>query len=261
MTSDERTLESERLRVEAMIATPSKRNLNRPRENTGFVRPRNASTMILIDGPASDPKVLMGKRNKALKFMPGALVFPGGSVDRGDGSVPCCNELHPKTAKRLKENMRGRPTPRGVRALALAAVRETAEESGLLLGKPGDFAHPKEDWEPFRKFSVVPALNEIRLFARAITPPDLSRRFDTWFFVARKSAIAFEPEGGFYPSGELEDLQWISPHDAIQQNTREITRIMLVELMKRLEKDTDLSASYPAPYYFANRGVFQRKII
>ena len=217
--------------------------------------------MILVDGPSNDPLVLMGKRNRSLKFMPGALVFPGGSVDRSDGSVPCRKDLHPETVTRLHRNMRGRPTSRGARALALAAIRETAEESGLLIGDTGKFQHSHNDWESFRRNNVIPTLDHIRLFGRAITPPDLSRRFDTWFFIARKSAIGFEPKNGFDPSGELEELQWISPHDAIRESTREITRIMLVELMNRLEIDSGLSVSYPAPYYFSNRGIFQRQLI
>ena len=248
--------------IEAMIANPTNRDLKgRVRENTGYVRPRNAATIILVDGPSNDPKVLMGKRNKALKFMPGALVFPGGSIDRNDGSVPAHDVLSRQTDKRLQSNMRGKSTSRGARALAIAAIRETAEESGLLLGKPGEFTYPHIDWEPFRQRKIVPSLCDIRLFARAVTPPDLARRFDTWFFVVRKSAVGHIPEGGFAPSGELEELQWIRPQNAITHNTREITRIMLVELLNRLRDDPELADDYPAPYYHATRGNFQRSII
>ncbi len=44
------------------------------------------------------------------------------------------------------------------------------------------------------------------------------------------------PAEGFISSGELEDLQWIRPQDAIRSDTREITRVILVELMNRLKK-------------------------
>ncbi len=248
--------------IEAMIANPTKRDLKgRVRENTGYVKPRNAATIILVDGPPDDPKVLMGKRNKALKFMPGALVFPGGSIDRNDGSVPSNDSLSPQTDVRLQSNMRGKSTTRGARALAIAAIRETAEESGLLLGEAGKFNYSHPDWELFQQNNIVPSLSGIRLFARAVTPPDLARRFDTWFFVVRKSAIAHTPKGGFAPSGELEELQWISPHKAVSENTREITRIMLVELLNRLREDPDLSDDYPSPYYHAIRGKFQRSVI
>ena len=80
-----------------------------------------------------DPKVLMGRRHLRHKFMPGFFVFPGGRVDRTDGSLPSLDELHPRITKRIISNC-PRPTLRKTRALALACLRETYEETGLLLG-------------------------------------------------------------------------------------------------------------------------------
>lgn len=255
-------LASEVGRIETMINSPEVRNMrNRNRETQGYVRPRNASTMILLDGPTDNPLVLMGKRNKNLKFMPGALVFPGGSVDRFDGSVPSSSELSEITKSRLVSAMRARPTERGARALGIAAVREVAEESGLLIGKPGQFNCDHEHWGDFKDKEIVPSLSGLRLFSRAITPPGMARRFDTWFFIAHKSEVGFEPEDGFAPDGELEDLQWIRPEEAIQENTREITRVMLVELIQRLRQDTLLSDQYPAPYYHTKGSRFHKSEI
>ena len=157
--------------------------------------------------------------------------------------------------------MRGRPSVRGARALGMAAIREVAEESGLLIGTRGRFESDNKAWKDFSKNEVVPNLSGLRLFARAITPPGMARRFDTFFFLANKSCVAHVPVGGFEPDGELEELQWIRPEDAIEQNTREITRVMLVELMTRLDRDRGFSDDYPAPYYF-NRGMrFHKKEI
>ena len=243
-------LESEVERIETMINSPEVREMrNRTRETQGYVRPRNAATMILIDGSVDNPKVLMGKRNKKLKFMPGALVFPGGSVDRFDGSVPATGELTDTTANRLREAMRGRPTERGARALGIAAIREVSEESGLLIGKNGAFSSTHEHWQDFHRQQIMPDLSGLRLFARAVTPPGMARRFDTWFFLAHAAEVGFTPKGGFSPDGELEALQWIEPEKAIGENTREITRVMLVELIRRLREDRELSDTYPAPYY------------
>ena len=97
MTTDKPNAElgKEVERIETMINSPDVRDLrSRARESSGYIRPKNASTLILLDGPANDPLILMGKRNKNLKFMPGALVFPGGSVDRFDGSVPALSLIH-----------------------------------------------------------------------------------------------------------------------------------------------------------------------
>ena len=254
-----RDLSGEVDRIEQMINSPEVRDMRKKTlTHSGYIRPRNASTMILLDGPKDDPKILMGKRNKNLKFMPGALVFPGGSVDPGDGSVPATDELTETTRNRLIASMRGRPTPRGARALAMAAIREVAEESGVLIGKPGDFNHAHEHWADFREAGIVPSLSGLRLFSRAITPPGMPRRFDTWFFLAHKSEVGFVPEGGFAPDGELEGLQWIRPEEAIVQNTRDITRVMLVELINRLKADVDLFDGYPAPYYFTRGSKFRR---
>lgn len=260
--ADKQSLDSEVSRIEGMINSDKAREFRtKTRKEYDYIKPKNASTMILIDGPKNDPVILMGKRNKKLKFMPGALVFPGGSVDKYDGSVPVANELSEKTEARLLQAMRGKPTKRGARALGVAAVREVAEESGLLLGRSGEFNTDHEDWEDFCKRGLVPSLSALRLFSRAITPPGNSRRFDTWFFIAHASEVGFAPEGGFDPDGELEDLQWIRPHEAITANTREITRVMLVELMQRLEKDPSLSDDYPAPHYQTVGNHFRKTVI
>ena len=255
-------LASEINRIETMINAPQMRQLrDRTREATGRVKVRNAATMIVVDGPPADPVILMGKRNKNLKFMPGALVFPGGSVDRFDGSIPASTELTEITRSRLVSAMRGKPTERGARALGLAAIREVAEESGLLIGRPGTFECDHEHWEDFRREGIVPSLSGLRLFSRAITPPGLSRRFDTWFFLVHGSEVGFTPKGGFAPDGELEELQWIRPEAAIVQDTREITRIMLVELIQRMRKDKSLTDGFPAPYYHTKGSRFHKSEI
>jgi len=267
MTTDkfqgsDKDLNTEVNRIEGMINSDQAREFrNKTRSEYGYIRPKNASTMILIDGSKSEPLILMGKRNKKLKFMPGALVFPGGSVDKFDGSVAVADELTSTTENRLMEAMRGKPTQRGARALGVAAVREVAEESGLLLGKSGTLKKDHDDWIDFKKQNLVPSLSALRLFSRAITPPGNSRRFDTWFFIAHASEIGFTPEDGFDPDGELEELQWIRPKDAITENTREITRVMLVELIQRLEKDPNLSDDYPAPHYQTVGNRFRKTII
>ncbi|PXA86610.1 NUDIX hydrolase, partial [Caulobacter sp. D4A] len=103
--------------------------------SSGVIRPRHAATVIVVrdDGPA--PRVLMGRRNRGHAFMASKWVFPGGRVDRGDFDAPSASELSPEVAERLARHPRHASPARLARALALAAVRETFEETGLLLAK------------------------------------------------------------------------------------------------------------------------------
>ena len=255
-------LETEIQRIQQMIDAPKMREIRRPNEPGVLgIRPRNAATMILVDRSQGQPRVLMGRRHHSLKFMPGALVFPGGSVDRSDGGISAASELPTQTSQRIVRNLRGRPTLRAARALGMAAIREVAEETGLLIGVPGEPAVHHPDWLDFSRSRVIPSLAGFSLLARAITPPGPPRRFDTWFFITDIGAVAHTPENGFQPSGELEALEWVSPQDAIRSNTREITRVMLVELMNRLETDPELRPDRPAPYYRVANSRFLKSMI
>ena len=100
------------------------------------IRPRDAATLIIVDHAAGAPRVLLGKRRMDMKFMPGKYVFPGGRVDRADRVVAAADELDPLEVEKLLLDMKGVPSKSRARALALAAVRETYEEAGLVIGEP-----------------------------------------------------------------------------------------------------------------------------
>ena len=99
------------------------------------VRPRDAASLILVRRGADGPEVLMGKRHRKAAFIPDAYVFPGGGVDASDGRA------YPATAARLAPHRTqlavNNSQPRA-RAIAMTAVRETFEETGLILGRAGD---------------------------------------------------------------------------------------------------------------------------
>jgi 8-oxo-dGTP pyrophosphatase MutT (NUDIX family) len=252
-------LSAEIARIETLIRSPRMRQIAAPHASGNRpIRPRNAATLILVDGERGRERILMGKRNRALKFMPGALVFPGGAVDRTDSATACASELDPATSRQIAANLRDRPA--AARALGVAAVRELAEETGILIGRPGQSPQGRRP-APFAKRDVAPDLAGLVLLARAITPPGPPRRFDAWFFVARARDIAYAPPGGFAADGELEDLAWIPPADAIGGDTREITRVMLVELMDRLKNDPELTPGRPCPFYRSVRRRFERSLI
>ncbi|MEO8113304.1 MAG: NUDIX domain-containing protein, partial [Phenylobacterium sp.] len=95
------------------------------------VRPRDAATLIVVRRDTGKPQVLMGRRHGRHSFMPNAWVFPGGRIDRADFRAPHATELRPEVAATFNTHLTG---ARG-RALALAAIRETYEEAGLLLAQ------------------------------------------------------------------------------------------------------------------------------
>lgn len=231
----------------------SKRSANMP--------PRDASTLIVIDGVGAKAKVLMGRRSLKHKFMPGLFVFPGGRVDATDGSAPSSSELHPIVEGKILKTLRKRPTKRRARGLALAGIRETYEEAGLLLGEKRTHDKPCkfEDWQAFHEHRIMPALDPLRLIARAITPPGRTRRFDAWFFTTRADNIALTlPER---PTKELEDIHWLTLDDALKLDLPAITVTVLKDLQARLHADPDLKPETELPFYHLRGKQFLREMI
>ena len=152
--------------------------------------PRDAATLMLIDRSGPQAKVLLGRRHDSHKFMPGKFVFPGGRIETLDRTMPALRELHPDTQSKLMQRVAA-PSVQFARGLALAAVREMAEETGLFLGVKRDDppATPGEIWAEFAKAKIYPDLVQVHFIARAITPPKRPKRFDTRFFTADASAI------------------------------------------------------------------------
>jgi 8-oxo-dGTP pyrophosphatase MutT (NUDIX family) len=222
--------------------------------------PRDAATLMLIDRSGSEPKVLLGRRHAGHKFMPGKFVFPGGRIEAIDRDMSAVSELHPDTQKKLNERVTA-PSPGYARAFALAAVREMAEETGLLLGVKRDEppAAPGEIWAEFAKAKVHPDLGQIHFIARAITPPRRPRRFDTRFLTADASAVAHKIEGVVGPESELVELVWVPIEQATHLDMPTITGIVLEELLARV--DAGMAHSLPVPFYFMVEQQFYREML
>jgi len=212
------------------------------------LRPKDAATLILIDHSAATPKVLLGKRHHGHKFMPGKYVFPGGGVEPTDKRMPTARPLDRQAEQHLMQAVK-RPSPVKARALALAAIRETYEETGLMLGMPADDAPqvPPGPWAAFRQAHILPDLAAIHFVARAITPPRRSRRFDTRFFAADAAAIAHRVDGMIGPDAELVDLVWMPIAKARQLDMPAITAVVLDELEARIA--AGLGHDLPVPFY------------
>ncbi len=254
-------------------------------------RPVDAATLILVDCAQGLPRVLMGQRRQDLAFMPGKYVFPGGRVDKIDKSIEPCTDLKAVDTHNLLHDMKGTPSEIRARAIALAAIRETYEEAGILIGeRPEKSAKPSpagvdagavspvplvrapdnraasdrqdaapSSWSQFCAQGVTPGLNKLTFFARAITPPGRTRRFDTRFFCAdASSAICLSTDRR---DGELSALQWLTLEETADFDLPGITRVILEDLSERLAEGTLSRQDAPIPYYYFLNGSFRRELI
>lgn len=220
-------------------------------------RPRDAATLIVIDRRGRAPKILMGRRNPGLAFMPGQFVFPGGRIELGDRHMPVAGAL-PDYADAALTRQVSRPPHHLGRALALAAIRETYEETGLLFGTR-DYGAPETvpaGWEAFGRHGVMPDLEALHLVARAITPPKRVRRFDTRFFTIDRRWVAAEESGRVGPDSELVELEWVRLEAARKLDLPFITRTILDELEQQIA--SDFAPHRTIPFHYERYGRRER---
>ncbi len=194
------------------------------------VTPRDAATVMLLRpapaGAGGSFEVYMLRRKPSMAFAPGAYVFPGGSVDQRDADEEVAWAGPDVTA--WGEALAA--PPRLARALVCAAVRETFEESGVLLAGPAPDSvvadTTGDDWEADRHALLDRSLSLAELLARRglilrsdllrpwsrwITPAAEPRRFDARFFAAALPAGQLTRDVG----GEAAAVQWVSPAAAL----------------------------------------------
>ncbi|WP_420102512.1 NUDIX hydrolase [Bosea sp. (in: a-proteobacteria)] len=223
------------------------------------LKPKDAATMLIIDRSLVRPKVLMGKRHAGHKFMPGKYVFPGGRLDEGDRRMVATGAVPQVCEDRLLKRVQ-RPSLGKARALALAAIRETFEETGLLFGSDefgAPEAAPPGSWSEFAAHGVFPDLSAVTFVARAVTPPRRPKRFDTRFFTIDASAVAKTVEGVVGPDSELVDLVWVDFDEARELDLPTITKVIIQEVEARIE--AGFGPWLPVPFYWEKRGSFVRE--
>jgi 8-oxo-dGTP pyrophosphatase MutT (NUDIX family) len=186
------------------------------------VRPRDASTLLLWRRSSAGLEVLMGVRSVKHRFMPSRLVFPGGRVDVEDRTAPVASELQPHTRRALEL----RAAPRLARAIAVAAIRELHEETGLVLGTM-EAGHLRPDLAP------------LSYLCRALTPAMSPVRFNARFLIAPAETVT----GSFGGSGELEHLAFYRVDETPPHELAPITAKVLGEFrdlmaMPEAERET-----------------------
>ncbi len=225
------------------------------------LRPRDAATLILLRGRSDVPRVLMGRRRTRDRWSD-LFVFPGGRVDPTDHRVRTVSKLRPEVEARLTRSVsRAR-----ARALAVAAIRETFEETGLLLAKaplstsasrsPSFPPSRQTSWSEFERQGLEPALDSLHLLCRAITPPRRPSRFDARFFLADADHLDETPAS----NGELGDLQWVTVDSADALPLPRITQAILNELRGRLEADDSLRTPERTALYRTRFGQHGREL-
>ena len=179
---------------------------------TKAVRPRDAASLILLREHKAGLEVLLGRRGAGARFMPGRYVFPGGRVTTEDARH-WAGELADAEAPFL--------------ALKHAALRETFEETGLVVGEPRHVTPGTDALTPvetaYLAQGMVPAPAQLRLVGRAITPTASPIRFHARFFVADGEHAA----GKLVPCEELDDLHWLPVDGEPPGLMQNVTKFML----------------------------------
>jgi 8-oxo-dGTP pyrophosphatase MutT (NUDIX family) len=194
--------------------------------------PRHAATVVLLRDASTGPEVYLLRRSASMAFAAGAFVFPGGSMDPRDMDLGDEAWVGRSAADWAQDLSCEEPT---ARALVCAAVRETFEESGILLaGSDSDTVVADtsgDDWEAdrlalidrslsladlMRRRGLVVRADLLRAWAHWLTPEIEPRRFDTRFFVAALPAGQRTRDVG----GEADRVAWMPPAEAVAGSER-----------------------------------------
>lgn len=182
----------------------------------------------------------MGRRHRDTRFMPGVYVFPGGRVDPADSRISGFAEsIAPAPAGA------DLATQRRLTVFARAALRETFEETGLLVAEPRP--SPKAEarvpqggdttaWQAYARAGLEPAFGALALVARAVTPAASPIRFHTRFFRTDGRAA----RGNLAGDGELEDIGWIPVNEIGRLPTAQVSTLVLREALDRTTRPVPL---------------------
>ncbi|MDF2233461.1 NUDIX domain-containing protein [Albimonas sp. CAU 1670] len=168
-----------------------------------------ATIMLLRETPALE--VLMVRRNYQIDFFSGAMVFPGGKQTEDDAAPEWAEIAAGWDA-----------VPEVERGPRIAAIRETFEETGMLLAQDAVAGSTEERLavehgeirflDYVRERGVTPDLRQLTRFARWVTPAHVPKRFDTWFFIARAPL----DQDAIHDGRETVETEWIAPAEALR---------------------------------------------
>ena len=209
------------------------------------VRLRDAATIVLVRRDGGQPSVLMGMRGAGAAFMPSKFVFPGGATDPEDADVALAAEPDGRTLSRLAVRCRSE-NPVTPRQLLVTALRELAEETGQMIGRPGQSTLAGYD-----RAGLMPDASALHYVFRAITPPGRPRRFDARFFLADAACLSGDPEDFSAACDELSHLHWVPIAEARALQLPFITEVVLAECAALIAASDDgpLRAPRSVPFF------------
>jgi 8-oxo-dGTP pyrophosphatase MutT (NUDIX family) len=213
------------------------------------VKPVDAASLVLIrQGAQGEAEVLLGRRHVKSGFLPDIYVVPGGRVDDAD-NLPSgfAENLHPTIGRMLDSGGSRRP----VAAFLRAVLRETHEETGLLIGHPGSLPASvgnQSIWQAYHAAGLRPEFGNFDFLLRAITPVTSRRRYNTRFFLADGALAA----GTLRGNGELEDLGWRRRGDLGDLNIVDVTHAVLAEAFRRWEDRIQIGVTEPKLLNYKN---------
>lgn len=211
---------------------------------------RDAATVIVLDREArGGPSVLMGQRGASAAFMPSKYVFPGGAVDPTDGAGIFSRPLNPALRRKLAYDP-GHEHSASPEALAAAALRELAEETGLLTGQPGT---APADWPLYHAAGITPDPAPLAFVFRAITPPGRTRRFDARFLLLDAAKLNGDRHDFSAACDELSHLHWVPLAETRKLDLPFITEVVLAEITALANAPGPLTGPERVPF-FDNRG-------
>ncbi len=184
--------------------------------------------MLIRRGKDGEPEILLGRRHTKAGFLPDIYVVPGGRVDPDDAAPSGFPEsLNPAVETALQSGGSRRPAL----AFPRAALRETFEETGLLVGVVGKAKSESDGpvWRAYRSAGLAPPFGQIDFLCRAITPVTSRRRYNTRFFLADGDRAQGQVRG----NGELEDLGWRPASALGGLEIVDVTQYVLEEALRR----------------------------
>jgi 8-oxo-dGTP pyrophosphatase MutT (NUDIX family) len=234
------------------------------------VRPRPSATLVLMRKGSPGLEVLLLQRSPNSGFIPGAWVFPGGTVDRADDDSGIRSRLHGITLRDASRRLESSGSEPSALAFWVTALRETFEETGILLhrregvGNPGP--SPTTEIETLARnrllsgemsFKDVLEGLDLTLDAGAleycghwVTPECEPRRYETRFFAAEvRRGVSASPH-----AREAVVARWVTPADALTGN-REGTLPLVFPTLSTLEELVPFRTPREALNHFRGKAV------